>query len=127
MSSAQSEINRPLVGILALACFAFGLAIWMIEPSELLGANAQFFRAAFVRVGLLMSAFWLALPSRHRAAAWANISPRTLVLVVLLLIVMTRARVPLRILIPALIVFALITMFLRPKTKRPPARYNRSG
>jgi hypothetical protein len=74
--------------------------------------------AAFFRVGLLMGALWLALPGKNREAAWAHVTPNTLLgLFLALLGIAWRPRVA----IPFLIVLGLLAIFIRPRGKyRPP-------
>jgi len=79
MNHEKSPVNRTVVGLVTLVCLGTALAIWWFAPQD----NNQddkkwvFLQAAFVRVGCVMAAFWLALPTRSRKAAWANVSPTT--------------------------------------------------
>lgn len=72
MSSAQVPVNRLLVGVLALACLVAGVGVAVGDTWE------NVWCGSFIRTGVLLGAFWLALPSRGREAAWANVSPWTL-------------------------------------------------
>ena len=112
MTEQKVEINRTLVGVLTLGCFSASLLIWLCWPDE------DLWYAGFLRVGLLLMAFWLALPSRGRDAAWARVSPWTLVGAILVLIALSR--VQLRIIIPLLIAITVIGYFVRPRAKRRP-------
>ena len=98
MSNRNIPVNRFLVGILALGCFGAAGGIWIAYPSD---ETWILWVGGFTRVGLLMSAFWLALPSSHRQAAWANISKGTLIGIVVALIV--TARLKLRIVAPIIL------------------------
>lgn len=73
MTATRVPVNRTLVGVLALACLGSAAVIAMVDTWEN-GASA-----ACLRVGLVLGAFWLALPTKSREAAWANLSPWTLV------------------------------------------------
>lgn len=77
---------------------------------------------AFVRVGVLMSALWLALPSRTREAAWANVSPRTMIgLCLAIFAIGWRPRFA----IPVIIIAAILAFILKPrknKRRRPPSQ-----
>ncbi|MGD9855762.1 MAG: hypothetical protein AB7U20_12525 [Planctomycetaceae bacterium] len=114
MSDRSVPVNRTLVGVIAAACLCAGLVIMVVEsPSNM-------WCAAFLRVGLVCGAFWLALPGRGREAAWANVSPQ-LILGVLLaaLVFVSRPRIFVILLIP----LAVIGFFLRPRGRaRPRAR-----
>ena len=117
MSGEKITINRALVGVLALVCLGVALAIWIGVPD---GLNTWMWVGAFTRVGVVMSAFWLALPSRHREAAWADVSPMTFAgILVALIAAASRPRV----VIPILAVVAVLWFVLRPRPKqRPSAR-----
>lgn len=73
MADQQIPVNRTLVGLLALVCLAAGGGVWWWDTWD------NVWCGSFVRTGVLLGAFWLALPAKGREAAWANISPWTLV------------------------------------------------
>lgn len=70
-------INRPLVGIISLVCLALWIFLYVRDPNA--EGDMLVWQGGFMRSGLLMGAFWFALPSKNREAAWANVSPWTLV------------------------------------------------
>lgn len=109
MPERSVSVNRTLVGVIALACLGVGSAILIVDSYENMWA------AAFIRVGLVTGAFWIALPGQGREAAWANMSPY-LILAMLLgaLVFVSRPRVFVALLIP----LAVIGFFLRPRTRR---------
>ena len=74
--STKVEVNRPLVGVIALVCVVTSVLL------ELLPDANEMWVAGFRRAGVMTGAVWLALPTKNRAAAWANVSPWTLVGVV---------------------------------------------
>lgn len=108
MTDNRAPVNRPLVGILALVCCGVGAALWFGWPDQ------DAFAAGFLRAGLVLGAVWLALPTRSRPAAWANLSPTALVAVFLALVLVRQFRV----LIPLLIVVCVAAIVLRPRPKR---------
>lgn len=114
MSAPQIPVNRSLVGAIALACGAIGGGFWLLSGSDELPMMA----AAFLRVGIVMFAVWLALPTRTREAAWARVDLWQLLGCVLLIIVTARA--PLRFLIPGLVLLIVAVLVLRPRPKRRP-------
>ncbi len=65
--------NRVLVGFLAVACVLAGLAIGLLH------SWADLWCGSFIRAGVLLGAFFVAMPTQGRAAAWAKVSP-TLIL-----------------------------------------------
>ena len=108
-------VNRTLVGILALVCCVAGAVMALAVPDQ------DAMAAAFVRVGLLLGAFWLALPTKSRPAAWANVSPWLVVAVVVGLLLVRQMRV----FIPLLLVVAVLALILRPRPKKRPTQGER--
>ena len=114
MSQGKIAINRTLVGVLALVCLAAAAGIWRFAPSE---DNWKLWQGAFTRVGLLMSAFWIALPSGDREAAWANVTPLTFAGIILAVAgVAARPKIA----VPVLIVLTVIGFLVRPRPKKRP-------
>jgi hypothetical protein len=113
MAAQKVTVNRTLAGVLAIALLIGGGLIWVFDSWEnpLCGA--------MVRVGLLTGAFWLALPTKDREAAWAHVSPWVAGSVgVALVLVVWRPRV---FLLPAVILGGLV-LLLRPRGKKRPTR-----
>ena len=120
MSHEKYPVNRMMVGLVTLVCLGAALALWLFAPQD--NSQWRMLQAAFVRVGCVMAAFWVALPTRFRKAAWANVSPTTFAGILLALF--AAAYRP-RIVIPILIVLAIVGFFLRPREKkRPKSRSN---
>ena len=69
MGITREQFNVWLVGILSL--------LFLVSGAVLLatGHVSSALTGGCVRLGLILGALWLALPTRGRAAAWANISP----------------------------------------------------
>ena len=106
MSEQQISVNRALVGVIAVACLVTGLAVGIVDDFTNLWC------AAFIRVGLVMGAIWVALPSRDREAAWANLSPGRLIgVMVVAVMLVTRPRV----FFPMLIGAGVLWFVLRPR------------
>jgi hypothetical protein len=118
LATQSVPINRPLVGILALVCCGVaGLLMWA-DPD----GSSELWQGAFSRVGVVLAAFWLALPSRTREAAWARVPIWQVAGVMLAIVVVARTRVPLKALLPGLALFGLALMMLRPRRKSRPAQ-----
>ena len=60
-------MRRHLIGIIALLLLAAAVTLWIWRPQ---GAGEFFTLGAFVRVGTVMAALWLAYPQVHRMPAW---------------------------------------------------------
>lgn len=84
---------------------------------------SQLWAGAFMRVGVVLAAFWLALPTRSREAAWARVPIWKVVATLVGLLVIVRSRIPFQILIPVGVVVGVLWIILRPKPARhPPSR-----
>jgi cytochrome bd-type quinol oxidase subunit 2 len=111
MSSEKIAINRTLVGVIAVICLAMYGVMGQTRP------DLPMWQAAFGRIGLVMSAFWLALPSKGREAAWANVSRSTLIGLVLGVVgVAVRPKIA----VPVLAVMGVLGYLLRPRGKKRP-------
>jgi hypothetical protein len=120
MTDGKVTLNRPLVGIIALACLGAAAGLFFSgsttgERSLVMGGGAA---AAFFRVGLLMGALWLALPPKGQEAPWATVTPGTFVGLLLAIFAVVRMK---WLAIPLLALFAIMALIIRPRTKyRPP-------
>ena len=80
------SIHRPTVGAIALVLIVGAVAravvLWMGEPSAL---SSDMWLSAFVRVGLVMGALWLALPLLERIPHWLPKAAVVPILIVLLM------------------------------------------
>ncbi len=65
----QPKWNRLLVGCLAATFLFSGLAIGLFD------SWGNLWCGSLIRASLLLGAFWLGMPTKGRAAAWANFSP----------------------------------------------------
>lgn len=107
MSDQDLVRKRTPVAVITVACFV-GYAVLLFWPEQ------EGTRAAFLRVGLLMAAFWLAMPSKSRPAAWKPLqSPWTLPGIVIFAVFLPR----LKVMLPVLAFFAVIAWFARPRKK----------
>ena len=99
--------KRISVGLIALACLAGAIVlIWFPEREGL--------RSALVRVGTLMAAFWLVLPSKGRPAAWTKLSSNWMIASgVVAAIAMPRARA----MFPVIAIIIGIALFARPRKR----------
>ncbi|MEX0715079.1 MAG: hypothetical protein WD066_00760 [Planctomycetaceae bacterium] len=104
-------INRALVGILALGSLAAGGAILYVR-----GMEGDVLGPSLVRIGIVLGAIWLALPTKNREAAWARVSPVGLGFVLLSLLALTSKRFV--VLVPILIVAAIVGFLLKPRPRR---------
>ena len=118
MKSPEVPVNRALVGLLAVVCGLLGTVMWLISDT----GGADMWPGAFIRTGLLLAAFWLALPTPRREAAWARVSIWQVVGVLAAIVVVIRTRIPLKVLIPFGLAAMAALMVLRPPRKARPSR-----
>ena len=103
-------INRPLLGVISLGCLALWIYLYIRYPDA--EGDLLMWQGGFMRAGLLTGAFWFALPSKNREAAWANVSPLTLAgMIGGIVAVAARPRI----FVPLLGILAIIGFFLRPR------------
>ena len=60
--------RRVLIGWMALATLAAGIATWLFQPAI---ANPDVVIGSFLRVGIFLSVLWLAYPDLKAIPAWA--------------------------------------------------------
>jgi hypothetical protein len=129
MEKSKTTVSRPLVGFLTIGLFSVTLflSIWQ---GVLPGAAGATVGGATARVGIVMAALWLALPSRNRRlalpagnrpSAWANVSFTSVVPLVLAALALFR-RIPFRILIPLAGILLVAGLVLRPRPLQRPER-----
>lgn len=119
MSPQNVPVNRTAVGVIALGCLLLAALLFAVTYSTPDQGGLVFLQGGLARVGILMGAIWLALPSRGQDAAWANLSPR--MLVGILLAALLTARVRLQVLIPAALAVGALVLVLRPRPKHRPS------
>jgi len=119
MNDEKIPINRHLVSAIAVGCLLAGAYLATNSSPD---ANNGLWPGAFVRVGILMLAFWLTLPTKKRPAAWSRFSPGTIAIAVAVLVMFARSpKLALMIALPAFAILFLLSMFVQPKEKyRPP-------
>ena len=106
-----------MVGVLALACLAaWGAMFYLPETTN----ASELWQGSFLRVGIMLAAFWIALPARGRDAAWSGIHASTLGGAVLIVFLTARLKFAV---IPIAAAIITIGLFLRPRNKpRPGSR-----
>ncbi len=113
------KLSRLRVGLVALGCLALaGILKFGTDPTE----RNELWTAAFARVGLVMTALWVALPTKRRPAAWADVSPSTLIGFALALLVFARSPRMLLYALPFMAALAVLNFLLK---RRPTSRDQR--
>lgn len=119
MSTQQIPVHRATVGVIALVCLVVSAGLFAVTYSSPDQGGLVFLWGALARVGILMGAVWLVLPGQGQVPAWASLSPKTLVVLLLAAVLSTRIRP--HILIPAALVVGVLVLVLRPRPKHRPS------
>ena len=104
-------VNRALVGGIAIVMLGGAGILWFAAGSQ------NIWTGACLKVGLVMAAFWLALPAFPKHGNWGQVSWSAVVGFMALALVLTGKRVDLRIVIPMLVGVVITVLVLRPKSK----------
>lgn len=115
----QSDVplNRGLIAGIACVCLGLSLAMMLFSTDH---AN-DMWQAAFMKVGVVMGALWLAIPPGAAGLELGKAPLWKVVVGVLMLALLIRVRVPIKLLLPIVLIAAVAIRLLRPKPKpRPP-------
>ena len=113
MASQTSQVNRPLVGVVSLACFTGAAVVWWQFDDRPWSTAAV---GSLTRIGLVMAALWLALPGRFGAIAGAKLSPKVFMFVLAgVALVAARPRT-LLFMLPLLAVLGFFALVIRPRS-----------
>ncbi len=110
--SNPEPINKPLVGIIGLVCLISSAICFAFFPEQ---TSAQ---SATLRVGVVMSALFLALPKSGEHVRWERLTP--IFIGVVLLVVFAKRMI--LVILPLLAVIGILQTFLRPRPKERPPR-----
>ncbi len=117
MTQQPLTINRALVGAISLVLLAAAAILSLTDTQEL-------WAGACLKVGLVMGAFWLALPSFTRNPELGRVSLATLLGALAVALIIGRTRVPLKIVLPTLAAFVFAVRILGPRrTPTAPPRH----
>jgi len=103
--------NRWAVALITLGCFAAAAAMWTAGYTE--NNRNQLAFAGLIRVGIFMAAVWWALPGGGKLAAWAGMSPWTMVFVAVGVFLTPRLKYS----GPIVIAMLVLGAFIKPKKK----------
>jgi len=106
VSEDELRSKRIYVGLLSVGCLLGAAMIEFYPVSEL-------FQAALIRVGVLLGAFWLAMPTKDRPAAWKRMPSSNWTIAGL---IFTAVLIPrLKYMFPVVAVVAGIAWFAKPR------------
>ncbi len=117
MNSQPVTVNRSLVGAIGLGLLAVAGLIWALGLEE---SNGMWCGAC-LKVGIVMAALWLALPSITRNPELGRASLGVVVGTVAVALLLGRTRIPLTVLVPTVLGIAFVLRILKPaRSTRPP-------
>lgn len=100
--------KRVFVGLFSIICLIVGVALNFYPGNDGL-------QGALLRVGMLLAAFWLAMPTKSRPAAWKVLSSNwALVGAVASAILMPRVKG----MFPVFAVLVAVAYFARPRNRK---------
>lgn len=98
--------KRVYVAFFSAVCLIGAVVVALMSP------ESEGLQGALLRVSILLFAFWLAMPTKERKAAWKIFSSNWLLIGS---VIITAAIPRLRAMFPVLAVFIGIAMFARPR------------
>jgi len=107
-------LNRNLVGTIAIVLLTGAGLIWTFGDSQ------NIWTGACLKVGLVMAALWLALPSISRRKDLGQASAPMIIGIVGLAVFLTGKRVDFRIVLPMLVGMFIAVLILRPRSGNRP-------
>jgi len=114
MNESPLAVRKLIVGILSLGCLVTAAGVFLFSVEGFSNPVT----AVAMRLGLILGAFWLALPSTGESIAWAKAVP----IAVVVAVACVRGGRYLLYAIPIAIVVGIAAAFIRPKTNRRPPR-----
>lgn len=115
MNQQPVTINRTLVGSIALVLLIVAGVLVLTGADGSQGMWA----GACLKVGLVMGAFWLALPSITRHEVLGRMTWGTLIVAIGLALAVGRTKVPLKIVLPVAAAFFFMIRILGPRRAPP--------
>ncbi len=104
-------INKPLVGAIGLVCLCASAVCFFWFPEQ---TSAQ---SATLRIGVVMTALFLALPKSGEHVRWERLTP----VIVASVIIMALAKKMVLVILPMLLIIGILLTIFRPRDKlRPP-------
>lgn len=110
--NTPEPINKPLVGIIGLVCLISAGVCWVFFPDQ---SSAL---SACVRVGVVMTALYFALPKPGEQVRWGRLIP----VIAGSIVVIALAKKMILVILPMLIILGILLALLRPRAKQRPPR-----
>ena len=113
MNRSPLAARKLIVGLVALACLATAGSLWLFTADA--GTNPV--TAVTTKLGLMLAALWLALPTRGESVGWEKALPPLIGAIAVLALIGRNSRI-LIFALPAAILAGIALAFLRPRSKR---------
>jgi hypothetical protein len=113
MNGSPLALRKLIVGILSLGCLLTAAGMFLFAADGM-GNPAT---AVAMRLGVMLGALWLALPSQGESIAWQRAMPIVIAVIVALAFFARSVKV-LAYAIPAAIVVGVLLAFIRPRSNR---------
>ena len=110
MNESPLAVRKMIVGILALGSLATAAGVLLLSAEGF--SNPM--TAVAMRLGLILGALWLALPSTGESIAWAKVVP----IAVVVAVACVRGGRFLLYAIPIAVLVGIVAVFIRPKGRR---------
>ena len=120
MNQQPVTVNRNLVGAIGLLLLVAAGVLMLVGAER----TQDMWAGACLKVGLVMAAFWLALPSITSNPELGRASWAALLGGIAVALVVARTKIPLKVILPVLAAFVLAVRILRPRGA-PPSRPRR--
>ncbi len=117
MDSSPFGIRKLIIGILALGSLLTAAGMFLFAPDGM--GNPV--TAVTMRLGIMLGALWLALPSNGENVGWEKAMPAILAVIVVLAFFARNLRI-LAFAVPIAIVVGVVAAFIRPRSRRRPPR-----
>lgn len=107
----SEPINKPLVGAIGLVCLCASAVCFLWFPEQ---TSAQ---SATLRIGIVMTALFLALPKSGEHVRWERLAP--IIAGSIVLVALTKRMI--LVILPMLVIIGILLTLFRPRSKpRPP-------
>src|SRR5712672_287104 len=116
MDGSPLAIRKLIVGIISLTCLVTAVGLFVFRPDGM-GNPAT---AVAMRLGMMLGALWLALPSQGDNIGWQKAMP--IILAVIVVLAFVRNWKVLVYVVPIAIIVGIVAAFIRPRSNRRPPR-----
>lgn len=119
MNASPLAVRKLIIGLISLGCLTTAVSMYFFSEEPLENPVVS----VTTRLGLMLGALWLALPSQGDNIAWQKGLPIVLAVIFVLAFLKRGGGRMLLYVVPIAIVVGIAAAFIRPRPKRrPPGR-----